>query len=137
MPVILSLPGDAALPHLDHAVSIAARAFPRVASAVSGNVCPVGHDVRWSMSAVGLRLRGDVAARSGIGSRPRRCASSVVLLAAAIGGLRKTVRRLCRVLRQCRTMTGFELVTAADVQFMQGLAQRLNAARPDLVGAGA
>jgi hypothetical protein len=34
-------------------------------------------------------------------------------------------------------MTGFELVTAADVQLMQGLAQRLTAARPDLVGAGA
>jgi 3'-phosphoadenosine 5'-phosphosulfate (PAPS) 3'-phosphatase len=60
-----------------------------------------------------------------------------VLLAAAIGGLRKTVRRLCRVLAQCRTMTDFELVTAADVQLVQGLAQRLTAARPDLVGAGA
>ena len=34
-------------------------------------------------------------------------------------------------------MTGFELVTAADVQLVQGLAQRLTAARPDLVGAGA
>jgi hypothetical protein len=34
-------------------------------------------------------------------------------------------------------MTDFELVTAADVQLMQGLAQRLTAARPDLVGAGA
>jgi hypothetical protein len=34
-------------------------------------------------------------------------------------------------------MTGFELVTAADVQLMQGLAQRLAAARPDLAGAGA
>ena len=34
-------------------------------------------------------------------------------------------------------MTGFELVTAADVQLMQGLAQRITAARPDLVGAGA
>jgi len=60
-----------------------------------------------------------------------------VLLAAAIGGLRKTVRRLCRVLTQFRTVTGFELVTAADVQLMQGLAQRLTAARPDLAGAGA
>jgi len=61
-----------------------------------------------------------------------------VLLAAAIGGLRKTVRRLCRVLTQCRTMTDFALVTAAaDVQLMQGLAQRLTAARPDLAGAGA
>jgi hypothetical protein len=34
-------------------------------------------------------------------------------------------------------MTGFELVTAADVQLMQGLARRLTAARPDLAGAGA
>ena len=34
-------------------------------------------------------------------------------------------------------MTGFELVTAADVQLMQGLAQRVTAARPDLAGAGA
>jgi len=40
-------------------------------------------------------------------------------------------------LAQCRTMTGFELVTAADVQLMQGLARRLSAARPDLAGAGA
>jgi hypothetical protein len=49
----------------------------------------------------------------------------------------KTVRRLCRVLTLCRTMADFELVTAADVQLMPGLAQRLTAARPDLVGAGA
>jgi hypothetical protein len=35
------------------------------------------------------------------------------------------------------TMTDFELVPAADVQLMQGLARRLTAARPDLVGAGA
>lgn len=34
-------------------------------------------------------------------------------------------------------MTGFELVTAADVQLMQGLAQRVTAAGPGLVGAGA
>jgi hypothetical protein len=34
-------------------------------------------------------------------------------------------------------MTDFELVTAADVQLRQGLAQRRTAARPDLVGAGA
>ena len=34
-------------------------------------------------------------------------------------------------------MTDFELVTAADVQLMQGLAQHLTAARPDLAGAGA
>jgi hypothetical protein len=30
-------------------------------------------------------------------------------------------------------MTNFELVTAADVQLMQGLAQRVTATRPDLV----
>jgi hypothetical protein len=34
-------------------------------------------------------------------------------------------------------MTDFELVTAADVQLMQGLAQRVTAARPKPVGAGA
>jgi ribosomal protein S18 acetylase RimI-like enzyme len=34
-------------------------------------------------------------------------------------------------------MTNFELVTAADVQLMQGLAQRVTATRPDLVSADA
>jgi hypothetical protein len=34
-------------------------------------------------------------------------------------------------------MTDSGLVTAADVQLMQGLARRLTAARPDLAGAGA
>jgi GNAT superfamily N-acetyltransferase len=34
-------------------------------------------------------------------------------------------------------MTSFELVTAADVQLMQGLAQRVTATRPDLISAGA
>jgi ribosomal protein S18 acetylase RimI-like enzyme len=34
-------------------------------------------------------------------------------------------------------MTDFELVTAADVRLMQGLAQRVTAARPDLVSADA
>jgi hypothetical protein len=34
-------------------------------------------------------------------------------------------------------MTDFELVTAADVQLMQGLAQRVTAIRPDLVSVGA
>lgn len=34
-------------------------------------------------------------------------------------------------------MTDFELVTAADVQLMQGLAQRVTATRPDLISAGA
>ena len=34
---------------------------------------------------------------------------------------------------QWRTMTNVELVTAADVGLMQGLAQRVTATRPDLV----
>lgn len=34
-------------------------------------------------------------------------------------------------------MTNLELVTAADVQLMQGLAQRVTATRPDLVNAEA
>ena len=34
-------------------------------------------------------------------------------------------------------MTDFDLVTAADVQLMQGLAQRVTAARPDMISAGA
>jgi ribosomal protein S18 acetylase RimI-like enzyme len=34
-------------------------------------------------------------------------------------------------------MTGLELVTAADVQLMQGLAQRVTAIRPDQISAGA
>jgi ribosomal protein S18 acetylase RimI-like enzyme len=34
-------------------------------------------------------------------------------------------------------MTDFELLTAADVQLMQGLAQRVTAIRPDLISAGA
>lgn len=34
-------------------------------------------------------------------------------------------------------MTDFELVTAADVQLMQGLAQRVTAVRPDLISGGA
>jgi ribosomal protein S18 acetylase RimI-like enzyme len=34
-------------------------------------------------------------------------------------------------------MTDFELVTAADLQLMQGLAQRVTATRPDLISAGA
>jgi hypothetical protein len=33
-------------------------------------------------------------------------------------------------------MTKLELVTAADVQLMQGLAQRVTVARPDLVSPG-
>ena len=34
-------------------------------------------------------------------------------------------------------MTDFELLTAADIPLMQGLAQRITAARPDLISAGA
>jgi ribosomal protein S18 acetylase RimI-like enzyme len=34
-------------------------------------------------------------------------------------------------------MTDFELLTAADIPFMQGLAQRVTAIRPDLISAGA
>jgi hypothetical protein len=33
-------------------------------------------------------------------------------------------------------MTDFEMVTAADVQLMQGLAQRVTATRPDLISVG-
>src|SRR4029450_9082316 len=51
--------------------------------------------------------------------------------------LRKTVRRRCGVLTQWRTMANVELVTAADVQLMQGLAQRVTATRPDLVNSDA
>src|SRR6202167_3158509 len=36
-----------------------------------------------------------------------------------------------------RTMTHFELVSAADVRLMQGLAQRVTATRPDLVNSDA
>ncbi len=38
---------------------------------------------------------------------------------------------------QWHSMTDFELVTAADVQLMQGLAQRVTATRPDLVNSDA
>src|SRR5829696_2399212 len=50
---------------------------------------------------------------------------------------RKTVRRLCGVLTPWRTMANFELVTAADVQLMQSLAQRVTATRLDLVNSDA
>lgn len=55
---------------------------------------------------------------------------------AAIGGP-ELVRRLCGVLTLWHTMTDFDLVTAADVQLMQGLAQRVTATRPDLVNSDA
>jgi GNAT superfamily N-acetyltransferase len=54
-----------------------------------------------------------------------------------VAGHHKTVRRLCAVLAQWRTVTDIELMTAADVQLMQGLAQRVTAARPDQISAGA
>jgi ribosomal protein S18 acetylase RimI-like enzyme len=50
---------------------------------------------------------------------------------------RKTVRRLCGVLAQWRIVTDFELLTAADIPLMQGLAQRVAAIRPDLISADA
>ena len=50
---------------------------------------------------------------------------------------RKTVRRLCGILAQWRIVGDFDLVTAADVQLMQGLAQRVTAVRPDLVNSDA
>src|SRR5919197_4609258 len=46
-------------------------------------------------------------------------------------------RRLRGVLAQWRTMDDLGLVTAADVQLMQGLAQRVTAVRPDLVNSDA
>jgi ribosomal protein S18 acetylase RimI-like enzyme len=50
---------------------------------------------------------------------------------------RNTVRRLCGVLAQWRTVADFELLTAADLSLMQGLAQRVTAIRPDLISADA
>src|SRR6266540_2168054 len=47
------------------------------------------------------------------------------------------VGRLCGVLTPWRTMAKVELVTAADVQLMQGMAQRVTAIRPDLVNSDA
>jgi ribosomal protein S18 acetylase RimI-like enzyme len=41
------------------------------------------------------------------------------------------------VLAQWRIMTDFEVVSAADIALMQGLAQRVTAIRPDLISAGA
>src|SRR6266550_796396 len=77
-----------------------------------------------------------MAARSAIGSaaakRFARCAVDC-----RDRRPRKTVRRLCGALTQWRTMTNVELVTAADVQLMQGLAQRVTATRPDLVNSDA
>jgi hypothetical protein len=49
----------------------------------------------------------------------------------------QTVRRLCGILAQWRTMGDFDLVTATDVQLMQDLAQRVTALRPDLVNSDA
>jgi hypothetical protein len=47
------------------------------------------------------------------------------------------VRRLRGALAQWRTMDDVGLLTAADVQLMQGLAQRVTAVRPDLVNSDA
>jgi len=47
------------------------------------------------------------------------------------------VRRLRAALAQWRTMSDADLVTAADVRLMQGLAQRVTAARLDLVNSDA
>jgi len=55
----------------------------------------------------------------------------------AVGGPGKRFDGFAGVLTQWRTMTDFELLTAADVQLMQGLAQRVTATRPDLISAGA
>src|SRR3954454_21213160 len=75
--------------------------------------------------------------------RVGRCPQSTGVIEGHMGlpGLpsaaRKTGRRLCGVLTQWRTMANFELVTAANVQLMQGLAQRVTALRPDLVNSDA
>ncbi|WP_373300048.1 DUF6980 family protein [Streptomyces albospinus] len=55
--------------------------FRYTPGAVSGNVRAVGRDARRLMSAVGTRLPGLPSVRP-----PRRCASHVALLAAAVGG---------------------------------------------------
>src|SRR6266852_3381312 len=68
---------------------------------------------------------------------PTRLCQSTAANPRAIGALRKPVRRRREVLTQWRTMTDVELVTAADVQLMQGLAQRVTAIRPNLVNSDA
>ncbi len=50
---------------------------------------------------------------------------------------RERVRRLAGILAQWRNMSDCELLTAADVQLMQGLAQRVTAVRPDLINSDA
>ena len=60
-----------------------------------------------------------------------------MLLTAAIGAPGKRLDGFYGVLAQWRSMANFELVTAADVQLMQGLAQRVTATRPDLVNSDA
>jgi GNAT superfamily N-acetyltransferase len=49
----------------------------------------------------------------------------------------KTVRRFRRILAQWPVVADFDLVTAADVRLMQGLAQRVTDVRPDLVNSDA
>jgi GNAT superfamily N-acetyltransferase len=58
-------------------------------------------------------------------------------LTAATGGPGKRFDAFCGVLTQCGTMTNVELVTAADVRLMQGLAQRVTTTRPDRVNSDA
>jgi len=64
------------------------------------------------------------------------------LLTAALPGppgrrAAKTVRRPGRILAQWRIVGDFDLVTAADIRLMQGLAQLVTAVRPDLVNSDA
>jgi hypothetical protein len=49
----------------------------------------------------------------------------------------ETVRRLRGILAQWRIMSDVDLITAADVQLMHGLAQRVTAVRPGLVNSDA
>ena len=51
--------------------------------------------------------------------------------------LRKQFDGFCGILTQWRIVGDFDLVTATDVQLMQGLAQRVTADRPDLVNSDA
>ena len=52
-------------------------------------------------------------------------------------GRRETVRHRNEVVPHWRSMNDSGWVTAADVQLMQGLAQRVTAVRPDLINADA
>src|SRR4029450_444945 len=87
---------------------------PQSAGVIEGHGCPACHRLR----------RHDDVLRALCCCLPRPAAP-------------ETVQRLCGVLTQWRTMANFELVTAADVQLMQGLTQRVTAIRPDLVNSDA